>query len=123
MATVKTTLDTRRLKADGTYNIIYKIRHQKKVHTINSGTSILEHHWDREHSRIFKEHPNSKLLNLKLLKDYFKIEKAILTLDDDFTIEALRNIIKENSPNSSQSFKMFAQKLIENLIDWLTKAY
>ena len=107
MATVKTTLDTRRPKADGAYNIIFKIRHYNKVYTINSGISTLEQYWDGEHSKITKQHPNSKLLNLKLLKDYFKIEKAMLTLDDDFTIEKLRNIFKGISPNTSKSFKKF----------------
>jgi len=116
MANVKITLDTRRPKADGAYNIIYRITHYKKVYTINSGVSILEPYWDSEHSEITKRHPNAKLLNLKLLKDYFKIEKAILTLDDDFTIEKLRNIIKGEAPNSSKSFKNFAQKLIDEML-------
>jgi integrase/recombinase XerD len=68
MANVKITLDTRRVKSDGTYNILYRITHQKKVYTINSGTAILEQNWDYEHSEIVKQHPNSKLINLKLLK-------------------------------------------------------
>lgn len=117
MANVKIKLDTRRVKGDGTYNIIFKIRHQLKAYTINSGASIIEGYWDYEHSKITKQHPNSKLINLKLLKDYFKIEKAILMLDDDFTIEKLRNIIKGNASNSSQSFKKFAQKLIKQMMD------
>jgi len=117
MATVKIKLDTRRAKFDGSYNIIYRITHKNKVYTINSGISILEHYWDYEHSKLKKQHPNAKLFNLKLLKDYYKIEKSILTLDDNFTIEKLRNIIKGQAPNSSISFKCFAQKLIKQMID------
>ncbi|MCA0133396.1 Arm DNA-binding domain-containing protein [Winogradskyella alexanderae] len=79
MANVKTKLDRRRAKSDGTYNIIYRITNHKKVYTINSGISIFKYHWDSEHSKITTQHPNSKLLNLKLLKDYYTIEKAILT--------------------------------------------
>jgi integrase/recombinase XerD len=116
MANVKTTLDTRRLKSDGTFNIIYRIRYQKKAYTINSRTSILVKYWDYEHSEITKQHPNCKLINLKLLKDYFKIEKAILTLDDDFTIEKLRTIIKGNTTNQSKPFKKFAQELIDQML-------
>ncbi|MDU8886990.1 site-specific integrase [Yeosuana sp. MJ-SS3] len=116
MATVKTTLDTRRPKVNGAYNIIFKIRHHSKVYTINSGIAILDRYWDYEHSKITKQHPNSKLLNLKLLKDYFKIEKAMLTLDDDFTIEKLRNNFKGIAPNTSKSFKKHAQKLIDELM-------
>ena len=117
MANVKITLDTRRIKSDGTYNIIYRITHYKKVYTINSGVSILEQYWHSEHSEITKQHPNFKLLNLKLLKGYFKIEKAILTLDEEFSIEQLRNIVKGNAINSSKSFKSFAQELIKQMID------
>ncbi len=117
MANVKTKLDTRRAKSDGTYNIIFRITHYKKVYTINSGTSILEQYWNYEHSKITKQHPNFKLINLKLLKDYFKIEKTILTLDDDFTIEKLRNIIKGEALNESKSFKKFAQELIDQMME------
>ena len=116
MANVKTTLDTRRIKSDGTYNIIYRITHQKKVYTINSRRSILEQYWNYEQSEINKKYPNYKLINLKLLKGYFKIEKAILTLDDDFTIEKLRNIIKGEATNQTKSFKEFAQELIDQMI-------
>jgi integrase/recombinase XerD len=116
MANVKTKLDTRRPKADGTYNIIYRITHLNRVYTINSGVSILKQYWDSEYFQIIKQHPNAKLLNLKLLKDYFKIEKAILTMDDDFSIEKLRNIVKGNASNSSKSFKSFAQELIEQMM-------
>ncbi|MCF7569614.1 phage integrase SAM-like domain and Arm DNA-binding domain-containing protein [Sabulilitoribacter arenilitoris] len=117
MVNVKTKLDTRRPKADGTYNIIYRITHINRVYTINSGISILEHYWDSQHFQIIKQQPNAKLLNLKLLKDYFKIEKAILTLDDDFTIEKLRSFIKGEAPNTTKSFKKFAQELIDQMMD------
>ena len=117
MANVKTILDTRIKRSDGTYNIIYRITNYKKVHTINSGASIIEQYLDYEHSEIVKQRPNSKLINLKLLKGYFKIEKAILTMDDEFSIEQLRNIIKGEALNDSKSFKSFAQELIEQLID------
>ena len=40
MAHVKITLDMRREKADGTYNIFYRITHFKRFYTINSGFSI-----------------------------------------------------------------------------------
>ena len=117
MANAKIKLDTRRAKSDGTFNIIYKIRHLKKVYTINSGVAILELYWDYQLSETTKHHPNSKLINLKLLKDYFKIEKAILMLDDEFKIEKLRSIIKGETLNTSISFKKFAQKLIKQMMD------
>ena len=58
MASVKTTLDTRRIKSDGTYNIIYRITYQRKVYTINSGTSILKEYWDNQKAEVNSKHPN-----------------------------------------------------------------
>ena len=45
MAHVELTLDMRREKADGTYNIIYRITHFKRVYTINYGYSISSVAW------------------------------------------------------------------------------
>lgn len=113
MANAKIILDSRRAKSDGSFNVIYRITHFKKVYTINSGVSIIEKHWNEQNSEIAKSHPNSKLLNLKLLKKYFQIQKAILELEDAFSIEDLRNII-EGKPRELEfiSFKVFADKLI-----------
>ena len=70
MATVITNLDTRRSKSDGTFNIIFRISHLRKVYTINSGISIHEMYWDSSFRRVNKAHPNSKLLNIKLSKEW-----------------------------------------------------
>ena len=40
MANVKTKLDRRRVKSDGTFNLIFKITHCRKVYTINTGISL-----------------------------------------------------------------------------------
>lgn len=117
MATVKIKLDTRRAKADGTYNIIFKIRHQLKTYTINSGVSVFKSSWDYELSEVTIDHPNARLLNLKLIKQYYNIEKAVLILEHDFTIEKLRNVITGETPKQAETFKLFAQRLIEKMID------
>ncbi|MFK2820401.1 site-specific integrase [Flavobacteriaceae sp. LMIT009] len=116
MATVKIKLDTRRAKTDGTYNIIFKIRHQRITYTINSGLAVFKQYWDYEETEINSDHPNARLLNLKLLKEYYNIEKAILMLDDNFTIEKLRSIIKGGSLKQSKSFKEFTQQLINEML-------
>ena len=118
MANLKTLLDKRRAKNDGTFNIIFRITDFKKVYTINSGISITENYWNLSQAEVDKSHPNSKLLNLKLLKDYFQIQEGILNLDDDFTIEKLRILI-DGKPNAedSSSFKLFADKLISQMIE------
>ncbi|MBT8252543.1 MAG: site-specific integrase [Bacteroidia bacterium] len=116
MANVKTKLDTRRAKSDGTYNIIFKIRHQLSTYTINSGVAVYKNYWDLKKCEISTDHPNAKLLNLKLLNEFYKIEKAILILDNNFTIEKLRDIVKGNPPNRSKSFERFAQELIDQML-------
>lgn len=118
MANVKTVLDTRRAKSDGTFNIIYKIRHQNKVYTINTGVSVHELYWDSSQRKINKAHPNSKLLNIKLSKSFYKIEQAILLLDDDFTIDRLRAELS-NKPEgkSSATFKEFSERLISQMME------
>ena len=60
MAHVKITLDMRREKANGTYNIVYRITHFKRVYTINSGFSIpsLDKIFFRPSELSFEE-PNS----------------------------------------------------------------
>jgi hypothetical protein len=40
MATLKTLLDKRRAKSDGCFNIIFRVTHERKVYTLNSGISI-----------------------------------------------------------------------------------
>ena len=41
MANIKTLLDLRRAKTDGTFNIIFRITDHKKVYTINSGVALV----------------------------------------------------------------------------------
>ncbi len=118
MANLKLLLDTRRAKCDGTFNVIFRITHLRKVYTINSGVSIHELYWDSSFRRINKAHPNSKLLNIKLSKDYYKIEQAILMLDDEFTIEKLRTQLNNTTDgNSAITFKAFSEQLINQMME------
>jgi len=118
MATIKTILDTRRAKSDGAFNVIFRITHLRKVYTINSGVSVQQLFWNNRRCEIEKSHPNAKQLNIKLSKNYYKIEQAILLLDDDFTIEKLKAILNGNTIDKSQvTFKVFADELIEQMLE------
>ena len=74
MATLKTLLDKRRAKSDGCFNIIFRVTHERKVYTFNSEILIKELHWNKQRNEIDKTHPNSKLLNIKLSIQFFKIQ-------------------------------------------------
>lgn len=118
MATLRTLLDTRRQKSDGCYNIIFRITHNRNNYSINSGVSALGHHWNDKKSEISKLHPNANLLNLKIAQQYFKIQKVILQLDDEFSMEKLRLLIDDN-PNKqlNSTFKSFAEQLITQMME------
>lgn len=116
MANVKIKLDTRRQKSDGTYNVIFRITQAKKVYTINSGISILEEYWDAAEAEVVKIHPNTKRLNLKLLKTFYQIEEAILELDTNFSIDKLRSKLGYSTNfDSNLTFKQFADQIIEQM--------
>lgn len=118
MASMKALLDTRRQKSDGCFNVIFRITHERKVYTLNSGVSATELHWNKQKNEIDKAHPNSKLLNIKLSNQFFKIQQIILELDTVFTISELKNRI-EGKPESSKevTFKSFSDKLILQMFE------
>ncbi|MGO4817378.1 phage integrase SAM-like domain-containing protein [Flavobacterium sp. W22_SRS_FP1] len=118
MANIKTLLDIRRAKSDGTFNIIFRIIDFKKVYTINSGISLQQHYWDEKKGQVGKAHPNSKLLNIKLSKDFFKIEQAVLSLDDEFSIEKLKAMFSGKPQDEApETFQVFADKIIQQMME------
>ncbi len=118
MVNLKALLDTRRQKSDGSFNIIFRITHNRKVYTLNSGFQTKELHWNDKRNEIDKSHPNAKILNLKITQQYFKIQQAILQLDDDFSMEQLRFMIDDNPKKQmNTTFKAFSDKLISQMIE------
>ena len=118
MANIKTLLDLRRAKSNGTFNIIFRITNNRKVFTINSGVSLHQNYWDEKNGQVGKIHPNSKLLNIKLSKHYFKIEQAVLTLDDEFSIEKLKAMLSGKSQiEAPETFQVFANKIIQQMME------
>ena len=118
MANIKTLLDLRRAKTDGTFNIIFRITDHKKVYTINSGVALEEHFWDEKIGQVGKIHPNAKLLNIKLSKHYFKIEQAVLSLDDEFSIEKLKTILSGKPLDEvPETFQVFSNRIIQQMIE------
>jgi site-specific recombinase XerD len=118
MANIKTLLDLRRAKSDGTFNIIFRIIDFKKVYTINSGVSLQQHYWDERKGQVDKSHPNAKLLNIKLSKNFFKIEQAVLSLDDEFSIEKLKAMLSGKPQDETrETFQVFADKVIQQMME------
>ena len=118
MANVRLVLDTRRAKSDGTFNVIFRITNCRKVYTINSGVSLNSKFWKEQICEVNKLHPNAKLINLKLNKEYYLLQDAILRLDNNFCISKLRNILSgKDLGNEYCTFKEFADKLISQMLE------
>ena len=109
-------LDNRRAKSDGTYSIIFRIIQFKTVYTISSGISISKIHWDDKKRQVSQDYANASRINLQLTKKYVAIQSAILQLEDDFTIEGLKELLDKNhKPISQTTFKAFADELIAQM--------
>lgn len=118
MATIKMLLDKRRAKSDGAFNIIFRITDFKKVYTINSGITLHTCFWNEKKMEVDKSHPNSKLLNIKLSKHYFKIEQIVLSLDGEFSIEKLKALLfGKPQADAPETFQVFADKLIQQMME------
>lgn len=118
MVSMKALLDTRRQKTDGCFNIIFRITHDRKVYTLSSGISTIKLYWNEQRNEIDKTHPNSKLLNIKLSNQFYKIQQVILELDDDFSINELKNRVEGKSKVSEEvTFKSFSDELILQMLE------
>lgn len=118
MVHLKTIFDTRRQKSDGTYPITFRITHVKKVYYIPSGISIKKDDWVEDTRTVRKSHPNAQMINTGLSEQYFKIQKAILTIEqtDSFSFEKLKAVISPSlEAGSAKTYYEFSQELIETL--------
>jgi integrase/recombinase XerD len=116
MVQINLVLDTRRSKSDGTYSIIFRITQFKKVYTISTGISVSLNYWDDKKRQVSQDCPNASRLNLKLTKRHLEIQSAILKLEDEFTIEGLKELLDDKyRPVSQTTFKTFADELIAQM--------
>ena len=115
MVHLKTIFDTRRQKSDGTYPITFRVTDVKKVYYLPSGISLEKEYWLENNRQVKKNHPNAQAINTSLSERYYKIQKAILALEqvEVFSFEKLKTIlnpIKEVKP--VKSFYDFTQELV-----------
>ena len=80
MATIKVILDKRRAKRDGSFPLKIGIFHNKKSHLHSLGISILPDQWKESQNQIIS-HPNRKLLNAKINKQFTWVEQKLLDLE------------------------------------------
>jgi hypothetical protein len=59
MVKLKTVLDIRRTKSDGTYPIVIRITNYKEVKYYTIGLSAVKKQWDESTATLNKHHPNA----------------------------------------------------------------
>ncbi|MBC8987744.1 site-specific integrase [Pedobacter sp. N36a] len=89
MVTITVVLDKRRKKRDGTYPVNFRIYYQSKTSTRSTKINVLENQWDGIKNIIKSNHPNSKVLNKRLLKDFADLQSKLLLADEKQLTEYL----------------------------------
>jgi integrase/recombinase XerD len=122
MVNLKTILDTRRAKADGSFTILFRVTNHKDVKYIASGFSVFENQWDVSASSLNKHHPNAGSINSLISKRFYEIQKVIVGLEDkdEYTYETLKEIINpkpvETKIQKAITFKQFSQEVMDEMI-------
>ncbi|WP_449436193.1 Arm DNA-binding domain-containing protein [Pedobacter steynii] len=70
MVAIKIFLDKRRGTKEDTYPLNYRIYHSGKSTTRSAKIYLRDDQWDAKKKLVRNNHPESKLLNKRLLKDY-----------------------------------------------------
>lgn len=111
MATIKSYLDTRRAKADGTYPIRLAVNNHGETAFISLGQSVKKDEWDKRQCRI-KKRPDRDFLNdyLRDRYDYYNRILMRLQMSEDYrgdiSARQLRdNIIREAAGKKSATLK------------------
>jgi integrase/recombinase XerD len=73
MVKLKTVLDTRRAKSDGTFNILFRITNHKEVKYLPLGVSVKESQWDEKTASLNKQHPNVNSINALISKQFYHL--------------------------------------------------
>ena len=78
MATLKLTLDKRRIYADGRSPLIIRLTANKKSTSVHLGVKVFDKEWDGKKQRILKKHANCQDLNLHLKNTVLDYEQKLI---------------------------------------------
>lgn len=115
MVHLKTILDTRKIKGDGTFSLYYRITDNKKVSYLHTGFSIALEQWDENKQQVKKSQKNAQLINASISKRFFELQKAIIELDNEgiFSLERLKDSLSSQYKNLT--LREFADDLIKGM--------
>ena len=117
MATIKIVLDQRRVKKDGTFPLVIRVRHLKEFFDIKTNLSILPNKYDAKNQRVLDDvHANFHLEELKenyskRIRDFHKenINIAFVTAD-------LKKYVLQK-PSELVTIESFWNEIIQQLLD------
>lgn len=115
-------LDTRRVKADGTYAVQIRITYNRVSTTTNTGVFIEEAFWNKAQLNVQAIHPNAQLLNRKITESYLNVQKVVLELEYERVFEfselkeRLSPAYKAPIKVRAAYFKSYAEQLVEDML-------
>lgn len=116
MPTLKTVLDTRRAKADGTYPLYIRITQDSQTRSVALNAYLLPEQWDNGKQKVKRNYQNYKSLNLKIKKKHLEIEEVILELEnknENISAQAIKDHL--DKPKTPTDYFLFAEKEIDRL--------
>jgi integrase len=118
MATIRITLDERRIKKNGTYPVVLRVYHAEKYLTIKTSIELERKHWDISSCSVLKSHPLYKQINHRLkeleLIQYSKILDLHRSKPNGFSFNELKILYEKTE--KPISLKEFWHNEIELLI-------
>jgi integrase/recombinase XerD len=105
MASVKILRDTRRMKDDGTYPIVLRLIHNRKMRDISLGYSANDDDWNEKEKQVKSSYPNSNRVNLFLDRKKTEAKRVIVDNEDhldNLSVEELKELIVNFGKPSAQ---------------------
>jgi len=118
MATLKLTLDCRKTYGDGRHPVIFRLTSDQKSTSIYTETKLFPQEWDKKKGKVTKSHPDSKNLNLKLIKRQIDLEKKLLEITsagEELSIVQIKKALLNKRGHGKTTFHEFATREIQLL--------
>lgn len=120
MATIKLTIDSRRIYGDGRNPVIFRLTSNTKSTSIDSTIKLLPKEWDNSKAKVTKIHSEYQSLNLFLKQRLINLEKKLTELSavsDDWNVAEIKKALLDDKKQAKITFLEFANKEIQSLRD------
>lgn len=116
MATFKVLLDKRRQLQNGTYPLLLRIYNDDKHRDIGLKVHLKEHQFDSSTQKVKRNHPNEKIINMRIRQAILKVQETSLKLEmneEVITAHKIKSTIVK--PRPQWNFIQFGDKLIQDM--------